>query len=554
MKPLADGVLDGLRPFQQRSVERAWTSLTGKEGSRRFLVADEVGLGKTRVASAVIRQFAASGRRKGRGQVVIYFAPNAEVSRQNLRVLRTDAPANEPRARLTLLPLMAEQLERPGMHVLAFTPQTSLRVGRGTGTAEERALLLRLLRPVWRCGDGDDVVHVFRDRAQLRNFRGAINQVADVQTSSKLALAFQEAVEKHPDYKREFRRLRAEVGDGGLPKAEQRARRKLLGELRRLLAGSCLIGLSPKLVIFDEFQRYPDVLRGADVPGTLEHALLRQVPALLLSATPYKMTAAEQDPGAGVELTRLLRFLLADEAAAARAGTQLGELRRSFIRLRPPTQSGHVDSVHRARAAAAQVEATLSPVMSRWQRPDDGAGSTPAERLLPAAEDVRAHLAFQRAVDGVADVVGLRHRATVEYWKSAPYLANFMRGYRVKQAIDEAWKHDERRRQVQRALARGPHSVLPMRDVERYRPVPTPNARYRVLSQMSLEHGQWQALWVPPALSPYAPEGRFATVAARGATKTLVFSGWRVVPSAVAALLGYEAEQRAGSEARARNT
>ena len=42
--------------------------------------------------------------------------------------------------------------------------------------------------------------------------------------------------------------------------------------------------------------------------------------------------------------------------------------------------------------------------------------------------------------------------------------------------------------------------------------------------------------------------------AASHATKILVFSGWRVVPTAVAALLGYEAEREAGSAAGVRNT
>lgn len=61
-------------------------------------------------------------------------------------------------------------------------------------------------------------------------------------------------------------------------------------------------------------------------------------------------------------------------------------------------------------------------------------------------------------------------------------------------------------------------------------------------------------MWVPPSFPPYAPTGRFKKTADSNATKILVFSGWRVVPTAVAALLGYDAEREAGSTVGARNT
>jgi hypothetical protein len=160
----------------------------------------------------------------------------------------------------------------------------------------------------------------------------------------------------------------------------------------------------------------------------------------------------------------------------------------------------------------------------------------------------------QRAIDYAAAATGLRHRSTIEYWKSAPYLAAFLRGYRVRQALDAAWDDVDRRRVLQTALKSARAAVLPLRDMEHYREIPLPSARFRHLVDETLGHGQAHALWVPPSLAPYAPGGRVESAAAHGATKKLVFSGWRVVPPAVTALLGYEAERRAAGAGRGGNT
>jgi hypothetical protein len=49
--PAATG--DGLRRFQEATRQRACEVLFNESGHQRFLVADEVGLGKTRVARGV---------------------------------------------------------------------------------------------------------------------------------------------------------------------------------------------------------------------------------------------------------------------------------------------------------------------------------------------------------------------------------------------------------------------------------------------------------------------------------------------------------------------
>ncbi len=425
-------------------------------------------------------------------------------------------------------------------------------MSRGTGTARERALLLALLRPIWRFHATPSVVEVFRDRSGPESFEERVDELEPRVTRSKIAAQFGRDVRKRPELERRFRDLRALAADGELSRSDSRKCRQLISELRLALARACLKGLDARLVILDEFHRYADVLRNADEPSTLEHALLAGTPTLLLSATPYRMSTDELESDVHVELTQLLGFLLGAEAARL-AEDELIELRSSFRRLRPTDDPDHSTSVDRARTAKERVERRLAPVMSRWPRPNDET-TTEVQLLVPHVDDVAAYVTFQRIVDIAANVTDLRHRATVEYWKSAPYLMSFMRGYRISQTVELARERPKSQRAIQRALRGSVGVVVPLRNVESYRPVPHSNARFRSLDELSLDHEQWRALWVPPTLSPYSPDGRFARVAEHQATKTLVFSAWRVVPTAVAAIAGYEAERRSSAGQRNRRS
>src|SRR5207247_10942451 len=90
-----------------------------------------------------------------------------------------------------------------------------------------------------------------------------------------------------------------------------------VGEVRSLLAATCLCALKPDLIILDEFQRFKHLLAGESELGQLASALFEyeDVRILLLSATPYKMytLAAESAEDDHYEdFVRTLRFLQFD--------------------------------------------------------------------------------------------------------------------------------------------------------------------------------------------------------------------------------------------------
>ena len=137
-----------LRTFQLDAVDRIVGHLTASTGSRRFLLADEVGLGKTLVAKGVIDRL-----RQGvsAGFTVVYICSNSEIADQNRGKLCDDKDSLVP-GPLTLLSLQSQQIARQRasgkVQVFAFTPGTSLQLEHGTGLARERRLLLFLVRRI----------------------------------------------------------------------------------------------------------------------------------------------------------------------------------------------------------------------------------------------------------------------------------------------------------------------------------------------------------------------------------------------------------------------
>ena len=70
-----------LTEFQEAAVERIVERLSDRSSSRRFLLADEVGLGKTLVAQGVIRKM--RNYKKGEPFSIVYICSNSEIAAQN---------------------------------------------------------------------------------------------------------------------------------------------------------------------------------------------------------------------------------------------------------------------------------------------------------------------------------------------------------------------------------------------------------------------------------------------------------------------------------------
>ncbi|MEX2374666.1 MAG: hypothetical protein WD942_03660, partial [Dehalococcoidia bacterium] len=75
-------VYAALKDFQVATVEHASRQLFSEGGTRRFLVADEVGLGKTMVARGVIARALEHHEERGTERVdIVYVCSNGDIAR-----------------------------------------------------------------------------------------------------------------------------------------------------------------------------------------------------------------------------------------------------------------------------------------------------------------------------------------------------------------------------------------------------------------------------------------------------------------------------------------
>ena len=157
----------------------------------------------------------------------------------------------------------------------------------------------------------------------------------------------------------------------------------------------------------------------------------------------------------------------------------------------------------------------------------------PPEPAILTSADLKA----ARFVDRIAQAVGSGE--TIEYWKSSPYLINFMGEYELKRLLVECCETPST--QLLAVFREADNELLRNVDIQRYREIDPGNVRLRQLLAKTVDAGQWQLLWLPPSLPYLKPSGVYAKDIP--ATKSLIFSSWQVVPDAIAAICSYESER-----------
>ena len=178
--------------------------------------------------------------------------------------------------------------------------------------------------------------------------------------------------------------------------------------------------------------------------------------------------------------------------------------------------------------------------MSRSERPRLEEGRDLLVRRVvsdvPTPEDLRDFAALQNFARAIDSPVSL------DYWKSIPYFASFMEGYRpgerARQQLETGTATTELRSSIARLRSIDPQAV------RNYEQVDYANARLRAFAAETIEKDWWKLLWVPPSMPYLAPGSVYSPFSDGSVTKRLIFSAWSSVPTSVASLLSYEAERR----------
>jgi len=516
----------------------------GEQPASRFLVADEVGLGKTFVARGLIAKVVDHLWETVKRIDIIYICSNSSIARQNISRLNiTETNDVALPSRITLLPTVVHNLEQNKLNLISLTPQTSLDLRSNLGLAEERALLYRLLPAEWKFAS-TAAMNALQGLVERDRFRERVNAFNDDRIDSGLREKYLERLRSNSDLAEEFRALcdRFAVSRQNIPDEDRELQRKVIGKLRTDLARSCLQALQPDLIILDEFQRFKSLLDGTDSAAELASDLFRFKGArvLLMSATPYKMfTTADEANGEDHyrDFLQTVRFLHNDDAAFTKFSLLLSEYGDELLRL----SGGDTDTLRTRKTA---IQEALRHVMVRTERlavTEDRNGmllEVAPKNLHLRSNDLKSYVGLARVAKA------LEHHDIVEYWKSAPYVLNFMNEYKLKREFEvHAVKTGSENKLIQ-TLSDFPDLTLSWDDIERYAELDPANARVRALMNDTIEAGMWRLLWLPPSLPYYELDGPFEGHDAMGLTKRLVFSSWQVVPKVVASLLSYEAERR----------
>lgn len=514
-----------LAEFQSRTVEVVLEALAG-DGPGRFLVADEVGLGKTIIARAV-----AEGLRQKRHRLnVMYLCPSLEIAGQNRSKFVSltgieEKDYNPGEDRLALVPGSPPD-EGQGYRIFTFTPETSLpgwKPGPRTGRKSERALIRKLLdrydriRPVALRMDSEHAGtgrRLLGERAQdldgytFASIERAIRDVFDCPTGSFQTVVVEWLNRKYID-----------IGE-------------FVGRFRSILALAALRsrGVRPDLVVLDEFHRFADLIiprptegleplkaERAHVHQLLVDALLggdKPPAVLLLSATPYRLrrlNGEELHPGKHYRALIDLAAFLADDPDKGHEVEAAMAAYHDALRT-----TGKRDQIRAAVLLTKdRLESLLRPMMARTERAlvhEDDLFERQAPKIDIEANDLRL---FRH----LAESCGTEFAGWApQMWSSIPYPAQTLHGYKVWKPLCAA-----KAPPIEAGSGRGRLAHPQLRSLKGMTGGPT---------ELSLP-------WQPPTVSWWRLEGPWSAKKWQPG-KTLLFGKWRGAPISISALLSIE--------------
>lgn len=545
----AAAALAPLKAFQRRTVDYVFDRLYGDQDPvRQFLVADEVGLGKTMVARGVIARTIEKLWDTTDRIDILYICSNQAIAAQNLNRLNVlNRRELALPTRMTLIPLQVrgdQGLDANKVNFISLTPGTTFDLRSTTGVTRERALLLRMLED--RVLRPRGLHNLLQVTAGVDGWNGAVRDLTLDGVDQRITDRFRRDVESDTVLFEELEAVcdlfprRRET----YPYELGQRRNALIGRLRGKLSHACIDALKPDLIIMDEFQRFRDLLHGDTPAAELARELFdysdgngHAARTLLLSATPYRMlTLSGDEPDDGEhyrDFLETLSFLYGRTNGPQIAATLEGEMRqfRGFLHALPEARPAAIE-------ARRGVERHLRKVMARTERVAstvnrDSMVAEPPMSIIVQPADLR-----QAA--SVSDVArALEAPEITEYWKSAPYLLNFMRDYALKRLLKDNLERPAAR--LREALVRARPAMLDHARLDAYEPLDPANGRMRGVMDDVFGDGLDQNLWIPPSLPYYGPARQDPPL-----TKALIFSSWSMVPDAIAAILSYEAERRMG--------
>lgn len=546
--------MHGLKDFQRATVERIDTLF--RNGQKRVLVADEVGMGKTLIArGAIVKTARLRIEEKDDLFKVVYICSNISIANQNIRKLKVSDTARiegVSDTRLSMQHLKITQQEKDPrllegyIQLIPLTPDTSFRLTNGGGTVQERALMFAVLRRMPQFRHRQKLLEklfVFSANTAWDSWakKWYEHQVVECEekTGGRYPADLIEKIQKFNEQEHTIDMLEKHIKERRYNKSKH-SDSFVLNKLRVMFARISAQMLKPDLVIMDEFQRFKFLIdsNGETETGILANQFLNSESTriLLLSATPYKLysTLEEIDDASGVdehyrEFLQVMDFLFTDSRQQFRKvwsdyNIALHEMKNgdsAIIQIKKNAEDAMYAGVCRTERIS---------VMESGDYTDDSSVKQP---IKVSGEDILSYIAMGKLLKEMNANFSL----PIDYAKSSPYLLSYMKNYKIKEQIEKYFKaHKE-----EIALASDKILWVDPKKVYDYQPLPKTNARLEKLKEIAFEGHAERYLWIPPSKPYYELQGVYRD--SRHFSKILVFSSWEMVPRMIGSMISYEAER-----------
>ena len=540
-----------------------------KKGQKRVLVADEAGLGKTTVASEVVRrvkeELSKDVLEDDGLYCIVYVCCNLQIAKQNIDTLSDDGDKVDlSQCRLSMQHFVyyskKAELQEKGKDtlVLSLTPATSFQMTYGTGSANERALMYACL----------SLLPEFEEKEQLDKLSSLLvgwapkawewmsvyyyNEVRKPNMSEyrdTIVKAMADQLAKPKTGGETIMQRLVCLCNSEQDKQWQNDVYYFTIELRKVFADISLEILKPDLVIMDEFQKFSSLIDTDNATETEENMIARKFFAnkdtyiLLLSATPYKpyTTLEELNDSNNDEqykdFHRLMDFLHANDEIKVDFKNIWREYSSALKHLEKETE----ETIAQKHESA---ETMLYHVMGRTERSNEGIiheDLPPIDDYLSVG-DITSFVQMQHLIDNCRKFGKKVYSAPVDYAKSSAYQLSFMDNYKLKDTIAEAWKAGAAKGIKKDCL------LLDRNKVENYALEDYKNARLdfvidTIFGKGKKSTGAESLLWIP-ASHPYYTQQPNVFTKNESFSKYLVFSSWGMVPKMLACLISYETERR----------
>jgi len=587
--------LKGLKDFQKATVEYAFSRF--QQGQKRFLIADEVGLGKTIVARGIIAKLYQQHYKKNKEFVVVYICSNRALAKQNINKLSFLPNQNnviefeDENDRLSDLAYENKNaLSNPyNFKIKAFTPATSFDNRTSAGKQKERLLLYRLLKKefsasrvslMWMLKGGNRISNpswikkVEETEIAEKKEKNPIKADLEAKFLKRIKKPLDKNSKLYAQLQKGEKSLRDILKRVLIPRKRNSSftnesyvynsqNYRIIAELRYQLNEVCADYLKADLFVLDEFQRFSNLIHAkeaddenAEDPGSeiaRKIFLKKNSKILLLSATPFKAYTnyANEIEGENhyTEFRKVLRFLLQNEDEDF--WKSLDENNHSFFKaLQGLHQSENDINISEYKR---KIETIYRNCISRTERTlveeNKFEEKSVTNTLNVNKEDIVDFLVFDSVIKEVNEH-SLNKRSLpvpIEYVKSSPFPLSFLQDYEHLKVIEEEVLNNQ---SLKKFIKSAKRAFVPSDRIENFKPLltesaksETPNPKLRLLYDETVRNGGWKLLWVPPSVSYYIPGKSSAFHLHKDFSKTLIFSAWKMVPRMVSALVSYEAER-----------